>query len=83
TWVEVIRKHRYGYLREIEVRRTNNDLYMFKEGDFPRLRINDIEDMLLLGFKLRWMTSLRKSEWSTYHRQDGVAAEGKKDNEEL
>nr|GEW46746.1 hypothetical protein [Tanacetum cinerariifolium] len=38
----------YGCLREIEVRRADNDLYMFKEGDFPRLRINDIEDMLIL-----------------------------------
>nr|GFB31994.1 hypothetical protein [Tanacetum cinerariifolium] len=43
--VEVIRKHGYGYLREIEVRRADNDLYTFKEGNFPRLRINDIEDM--------------------------------------
>ncbi|GJT52772.1 hypothetical protein Tco_0978929 [Tanacetum coccineum] len=48
TWVEVIRKHGYGYLKEIEVRRADNDLYTFKEGDFLRLRINDIEDMLLL-----------------------------------
>ncbi|GKF25821.1 hypothetical protein Tco_0081715 [Tanacetum coccineum] len=46
--VKVIRKHGYGYLKEIIVRRFNNDLYRFKEGDFPRLRINDIEDMLLL-----------------------------------
>ncbi|GJX49171.1 hypothetical protein Tco_0276016 [Tanacetum coccineum] len=44
----VIRKHGYGYLREIEVRRADNDLYTFKEGDFPRLRINDMEDMLIL-----------------------------------
>nr|GEU45808.1 hypothetical protein [Tanacetum cinerariifolium] len=48
TPVEVMRKHGYGYLREIEVRRADNDLYTFKEGDFPRLRINDIEDMLIL-----------------------------------
>ncbi|GKA43195.1 hypothetical protein Tco_0735919 [Tanacetum coccineum] len=48
TRVEVIRKHRYRYLREIEVRRADNGLYTFKEGDFPRLRINDIEDMLIL-----------------------------------
>nr|GEY32233.1 hypothetical protein [Tanacetum cinerariifolium] len=46
--VEVMRKHGYGYLREIEVRRADNDLYMFKEGDLPRLRINDIDDMLIL-----------------------------------
>ncbi|GJR35922.1 hypothetical protein Tco_1211606 [Tanacetum coccineum] len=46
--VEVMRKHRYGYLREIEVRRVNNELYTFKECDFPQLRINDIENMLIL-----------------------------------
>ncbi|GKE96622.1 hypothetical protein Tco_1581477 [Tanacetum coccineum] len=41
-------KHGYGYLEEIVVRRADNALCRFKEGDFPRLRINDIEDMLLL-----------------------------------
>ncbi|GJR60845.1 hypothetical protein Tco_1503007 [Tanacetum coccineum] len=34
--------------QEIEVRRSNQKLYKFKEGDFPRLHLNDIEDMLLL-----------------------------------
>ncbi|GJW09249.1 hypothetical protein Tco_1575076 [Tanacetum coccineum] len=48
TRVEVMRKHGYGYLREIEVQRADNELYTFKEGYFPRLRINDIEDMLIL-----------------------------------
>ncbi|GKE34313.1 hypothetical protein Tco_1453635 [Tanacetum coccineum] len=53
TQVEVMRKHRYGYLKEIVVRRADNDLYKFKEGDFPRLCINDIEDMLLLAVQNR------------------------------
>ncbi|GKD42637.1 hypothetical protein Tco_1267282 [Tanacetum coccineum] len=48
THVSVMRKHGYRYLEEIVVRRADNALYRFKEGDFPRLRINDIEDMLLL-----------------------------------
>ncbi|GKD81954.1 hypothetical protein Tco_1348793 [Tanacetum coccineum] len=48
THVSVMKKHGYGYLEEIEVRKADNDLYIFKEGDFPQLRINDIEDMLLL-----------------------------------
>ncbi|GKG38479.1 hypothetical protein Tco_0460191, partial [Tanacetum coccineum] len=43
-----MRKHGHGHLKEIVVRRADNDLYRFKESDFPRLRINDIEDMLLL-----------------------------------
>ncbi|GKA61946.1 hypothetical protein Tco_0761465 [Tanacetum coccineum] len=48
THVKVMRKHGYGYLEDIIVRRADNVLYRFKEGDFPRLRINDIEDMLIL-----------------------------------
>ncbi|GJU66220.1 hypothetical protein Tco_1252479 [Tanacetum coccineum] len=46
THVKVMRKHRYGYMEEIVVRRVDNALYRFV--DFPRLWINDIEDMLLL-----------------------------------
>ncbi|GJR57733.1 hypothetical protein Tco_1499895 [Tanacetum coccineum] len=48
THVSVMRKHGYGYLEEIVVRRADNVLYRFKESDFSRLRINDIEDMLIL-----------------------------------
>ncbi|GKE86457.1 hypothetical protein Tco_1560199, partial [Tanacetum coccineum] len=38
----------YGHLEEIEVRRSDQQLYKFMEGDFLRLHLNDIEDMLLL-----------------------------------
>ncbi|GJR18895.1 hypothetical protein Tco_0967422 [Tanacetum coccineum] len=38
----------YGHLEEIEVHRDDQKLYTFKEGDFKRLRLQDIEDMLLL-----------------------------------
>nr|GEY24318.1 hypothetical protein [Tanacetum cinerariifolium] len=38
----------YGYLEEIVVRRDDNVLYKFKEGDFPRLKLCDIKDVLLL-----------------------------------
>ncbi|GJU55481.1 hypothetical protein Tco_1229195 [Tanacetum coccineum] len=38
----------YGHLEEIEVRRSDQQLYKFMEGDFPRLYLNDIKDMLLL-----------------------------------
>nr|GEX82107.1 hypothetical protein [Tanacetum cinerariifolium] len=48
THVSVMKKHGYGYLEEIVVRRADNALYKLKEGDFLRLRINDIKDMLLL-----------------------------------
>ncbi|GJW06199.1 hypothetical protein Tco_1568622 [Tanacetum coccineum] len=58
THVKVMRKHRYGYLEEIVVRRADNILYRFKEGDFPRLRINDIEDMLILVVQNRLINLL-------------------------
>ncbi|GJZ64661.1 hypothetical protein Tco_0621082 [Tanacetum coccineum] len=43
-----MKKYDYGHLEEIEVRRDDQKLYTFKEGDFKRLRLQDIEDMLLL-----------------------------------
>ncbi|GKB32395.1 hypothetical protein Tco_0871796 [Tanacetum coccineum] len=36
------------YQEEIEVKREYQQLYRFREGDFPRLNLRDIEDMLLL-----------------------------------
>ncbi|GKD49536.1 hypothetical protein Tco_1278512, partial [Tanacetum coccineum] len=57
-WVEVMRKHGYGYLKEIVVCRADNILYRFKEGDFPRLRVNEIEHMLLLVVQNRLTTLL-------------------------
>ncbi|GJX68270.1 hypothetical protein Tco_0303997 [Tanacetum coccineum] len=38
----------YEYLEEIEVQRDNNKLYKFKEGNFPRLNLCDITNMLFL-----------------------------------
>ncbi|GKC53276.1 hypothetical protein Tco_1076021 [Tanacetum coccineum] len=38
----------YGHLEEIEVQRSDQQLYKFMEGDFPRLHLNDIKDMLIL-----------------------------------
>ncbi|GKC89959.1 hypothetical protein Tco_1150608, partial [Tanacetum coccineum] len=38
----------YGHLKEIVVRRADQKLYKFMKGDFLRLHLNDIEDMLLL-----------------------------------
>ncbi|GJU20309.1 putative laccase [Tanacetum coccineum] len=49
-WVpeKILKKYDYGHLEEIEVRRDDQELYKFREGDFLRLRLQDIEDMLLL-----------------------------------
>ncbi|GKB38561.1 hypothetical protein Tco_0883503, partial [Tanacetum coccineum] len=63
--VEVMLKHGYGYLREIEVRRADNDLYTFKEGNFPRLCINDIEDILILIVWNR-LTNLSRDDFSDF-----------------
>ncbi|GJV51693.1 hypothetical protein Tco_1447434, partial [Tanacetum coccineum] len=56
---------RYGYLKEIVVRRANNDLYRFKERDFPRLCIKEIEDMLLLVVQNR-LTNLSGDDVSDF-----------------
>ncbi|GJS68571.1 hypothetical protein Tco_0683136 [Tanacetum coccineum] len=46
--LSVKKLHGYGYLEEIMVKRSDQQLYTFKEGDFVDLHLNDIEDMLLL-----------------------------------
>nr|GEZ47874.1 hypothetical protein [Tanacetum cinerariifolium] len=43
-----VQKYDYGHLEEIEVRRDDQKLYTFRECDFKRLRLQDIEDVLLL-----------------------------------
>ncbi|GKD38663.1 hypothetical protein Tco_1258870 [Tanacetum coccineum] len=48
TRLSIMKKYDYGHLEEIQVRREDQELYTFREGDFPRLRLQDIEDMLLL-----------------------------------
>nr|GEU61866.1 hypothetical protein [Tanacetum cinerariifolium] len=48
TTIKVMRWYDYGDLEEIVVRRDDNVLYKFKDGDLPRLNMCDIEDMLLL-----------------------------------
>ncbi|GJU66345.1 hypothetical protein Tco_1252604 [Tanacetum coccineum] len=47
TKVEIVEWQNYKNLDWITVRRDDDILYKFKEGDFHRLRIQDIEDMLL------------------------------------
>ncbi|GKF14812.1 hypothetical protein Tco_0056274, partial [Tanacetum coccineum] len=48
THVKVMKKHDYGYLEEIIIRREDQQLHKFVEGNFQRLNLRDIEDMLLL-----------------------------------
>nr|GEW93399.1 hypothetical protein [Tanacetum cinerariifolium] len=49
--VSVKKLHGYGHLEEVVVKRTDRQLYKFKEGNFMDLHLNDIEDMLLLAFQ--------------------------------
>nr|GEV75844.1 retrovirus-related Pol polyprotein from transposon TNT 1-94 [Tanacetum cinerariifolium] len=67
---KVMRKHGYGYLQEIIVIRADNDLYRFKEGDFLRLRINDIEDMLFLVVQNQLKISRAMTERNRLMRSD-------------
>nr|GFA74598.1 hypothetical protein [Tanacetum cinerariifolium] len=46
--LQIVEWHNYKHLDWITVCRDDDKLYKFKEGDFKRLRIQDIEDMLLL-----------------------------------
>ncbi|GJR20193.1 hypothetical protein Tco_0968720 [Tanacetum coccineum] len=48
THVKFLKWYDYGYLEEIEVRREDQQLYKFREGDFPRLNLHNIEDMMFL-----------------------------------
>nr|GEU41327.1 hypothetical protein [Tanacetum cinerariifolium] len=48
TKLMIVEWHNYKHLDWITMRRDDDKLYKFKEGDFKRQRIQDIEDMLLL-----------------------------------
>ncbi|GJQ95351.1 hypothetical protein Tco_0006490 [Tanacetum coccineum] len=48
TKLQIVEWHNYKHLDWITVRRDDDKLYTFKEGDFNRLHIQDIEDMLFL-----------------------------------
>ncbi|GKC43006.1 hypothetical protein Tco_1060728 [Tanacetum coccineum] len=48
TSLKIMRWFGYSHLEEIIVRRHDDQLYKFREGNFKRLRRQDIEDMLLL-----------------------------------
>ncbi|GJW82946.1 hypothetical protein Tco_0156091 [Tanacetum coccineum] len=48
TSLKIMEFFGYKHLEEITVRRQDDVLYKFREGDFKRLRREDIEDMLLL-----------------------------------
>ncbi|GJW97380.1 hypothetical protein Tco_0179188 [Tanacetum coccineum] len=48
TSLKIMEFFGYKHLEEITVRRQDDKLYKFREGDFKRLRRKEIEDMLLI-----------------------------------
>nr|GEX83650.1 hypothetical protein [Tanacetum cinerariifolium]GEY10958.1 hypothetical protein [Tanacetum cinerariifolium] len=48
TELKIIEWHNYKHLDWITVRRDDDKLYKFKQGDFKRLRIQDIEDIIVI-----------------------------------
>nr|GEY38056.1 integrase, catalytic region, zinc finger, CCHC-type, peptidase aspartic, catalytic [Tanacetum cinerariifolium] len=46
--LKIVEWHNYKHLDWISVRRNDDKIYKFKEGDFKRRCLQDIEDMLLL-----------------------------------
>nr|GFB39807.1 hypothetical protein [Tanacetum cinerariifolium] len=48
TDLKIVEWHNYKHLDWILVRRDDDKIFKFKEGDFKRLSLQDIEDMLLL-----------------------------------
>nr|GFC72728.1 hypothetical protein [Tanacetum cinerariifolium] len=48
TELKIVEWHDYKHLDWISIRRDDDQIYKFKKGDFKRLRLQDIEDMLLL-----------------------------------
>nr|GEU96031.1 hypothetical protein [Tanacetum cinerariifolium] len=68
TELKIVEWHSYKHLDWITVRRDDDKLYKFKEGDFKRLRIQDIKDMLLL---------LRKEAYTAYSNPRGFIYQNK------
>nr|GEZ72633.1 hypothetical protein [Tanacetum cinerariifolium] len=48
TELKIVEWHNYKHVDWISIRRDDDKIYKFKEGDFKRLHLQDIEDMLLL-----------------------------------
>ncbi|GJS33813.1 hypothetical protein Tco_0532195 [Tanacetum coccineum] len=69
TKLQIVEWHNYKHLDWITVRRDDDKLYTFKEGDFNRLRIQDIEDMLLLLVQGK-LTNLTIEERLAFNNKD-------------
>nr|GEY97923.1 hypothetical protein [Tanacetum cinerariifolium] len=61
TDLKIVEWHSYKNLYWITIRRDDDKLYKFKEGDFKRLRLQDIKDTLLLLVQVK-LTNLTVKE---------------------
>nr|GEU69926.1 hypothetical protein [Tanacetum cinerariifolium] len=69
TELKIVEWHNYKHLDWITVRRDDDELYKIKEGDFKRLCIQDIEDMLLLLVQGK-LTNLTVEERFAFNNND-------------
>nr|GFD18276.1 hypothetical protein [Tanacetum cinerariifolium] len=69
TELKIIEWYNYKHLDWITVGRDDDKLYKFKEGDFKRLRIQYIEDMLLLLVQGK-LTNLTLEERFAFNNKD-------------
>nr|GEW37907.1 copia protein [Tanacetum cinerariifolium] len=69
TELQIVECHNYKHLDWITMRRDDDKLYKFKDGNFKRLRIQDIEDMLLLLVQGK-LTNLTVEERFAFNNKD-------------
>nr|GEX95026.1 hypothetical protein [Tanacetum cinerariifolium] len=69
TSLKIMKYFGYSHLEEIIIRRQDDHLYKFREGDFKRLLRQDIEDMLLLLIQNK-LTNLNLEERNRLMRTD-------------
>ncbi|GJY11894.1 hypothetical protein Tco_0381203 [Tanacetum coccineum] len=74
TRLTIMKKYDYGHVEEIEVRREDQKLYKFREGDFPRLWLQDIEDMLLLLVQQKLTNLIIETKWSNLRNRTKYTA---------
>ncbi|GJZ97475.1 hypothetical protein Tco_0669928 [Tanacetum coccineum] len=60
--LQIVEWHNYKHMDCITIRRDDDKLYTFKEGDFNKLRIQDIEVMLLLHIQGKSVVIQRRVE---------------------
>ncbi|GJU41586.1 hypothetical protein Tco_1194543 [Tanacetum coccineum] len=65
TKLQIVEWHGYKHLDWITVRRADDKIYSFKEGDFKRLHLQDIEEMLILLVQGK-LTNLKVEERLTF-----------------